>query len=154
MNLEEIKELIRVFGRSKLGKLKVKDAEFEIAMQKEGSEVVVAQAPVQAAPVESAQAPVTAASAPAESAAEPASVSGDAITSPMVGTFYAAPSPDSPAFASVGDVVKKGQVLCILEAMKIMNELEAEYDCKIVEILVQDGEPVEYDMPLFRVEKL
>ena len=152
MNLEEIKELIRVFGRSKLGKLKVKDGEFEIDMEREGAEMVVAQAPQQPAVV------ATPAPAPTQDVSGSSVAcddsSADFITSPMVGTFYASPSPDSPAFVSAGDRVKKGQTLCILEAMKIMNELEAEYDCKIVEILVQDGEPVEYDMPLFRVEKL
>jgi len=150
MNLEEIKELIRVFGRSKLGKLKVKDGEFEIAMQREGGDVLVASTP-------SVQAPAPVAEVVSTTVVEStpvATVSGEFITSPMVGTFYASPSPDSPAFASAGDTVKKGDVLCILEAMKIMNELEAEYDCKILEVLVQDGEPVEYDMPLFRVEKL
>jgi acetyl-CoA carboxylase biotin carboxyl carrier protein len=153
MKLEEIKELIRVFGRSKLGKLKVKDGDFEIAMQKVGSEVAVTNA------TQAVSAPVIQEAIPApkqeEAQAESAScVTGEFITSPMVGTYYAAPSPDSPPFVSVGDRVRKGQTLCILEAMKIMNELEAEYDCKILEILVQDGEPVEYDMPLFRVEKL
>ncbi len=153
MKLDEIKELIRVFGRSKLGKLKVKDGDFEIAMQKEGSEVVVASAPSIASTP--AVQEVTPTPKKEEVSSESASSSsGDIITSPMVGTFYAAPSPDSPAFVNVGDTVRKGQTLCILEAMKIMNELEAEYDCKILEILVQDGEPVEYDMPLFRVEKL
>jgi acetyl-CoA carboxylase biotin carboxyl carrier protein len=72
----------------------------------------------------------------------------------MVGTYYASPSPDSPAFVKVGDTVKKGQPLAILEAMKIMNELEAEFDCKIIDILVTDGQAVEFDMPLFAVEKL
>jgi acetyl-CoA carboxylase biotin carboxyl carrier protein len=84
----------------------------------------------------------------------PVSASGEFITSPMVGTFYHAPSPDSPIFCKVGDVVRKGQTLCILEAMKIMNEIEAEFDCKIIEILAQDGRPVEYDMPMFRVERV
>ncbi len=153
MKLDEIKELIRVFGRSKLGKLKVKDGDFEIAMQKEGSEVVVASAPsVASTPAVQEVAPTPKKEEVSSESAS--SSSGDIITSPMVGTFYAAPSPDSPAFVNVGDTVRKGQTLCILEAMKIMNELEAEYDCKILEILVQDGEPVEYDMPLFRVEKL
>ena len=78
----------------------------------------------------------------------------DKILSPMVGTYYASPSPDSPVFVKEGDVVKKGQPLAILEAMKIMNELEAEFDCKILKILVEDGKPVEYDMPLFVVEKI
>ena len=152
MNLDEIKELIRVFGRSKLGKLKVKDGEFEIAMKREGGEVVVANTPVVSAPAVSIAETTTNVNENVET--EIKDISGDVITSPMVGTFYAAPSPDSPAFVSVGDTVRKGQTLCILEAMKIMNELEADYDCKILEILVQDGEPVEYDMPLFRVEKL
>ena len=152
MNLEEIKELIRVFGRSKLGKLKVKDGEFEVAMQKEGSEVVVNTAPA----TQSVAAPV--AEVPAQPAPAAISVteelSGEFITSPMVGTFYASPSPDSPPFVKAGDSVRKGQTLCILEAMKIMNELEAEYDCKILEVLVQDGQPIEYDTPLFKIEKL
>jgi len=154
MNLDEIKELIRVFGRSKLGKLKLKDGEFEVSMVKEGSEVAVVSAPATNV-VATTTEPIT----PAQNEAtipitQTQELSGDIIVSPMVGTFYEAPSPDSPAFVKIGDVVKKGQVLCILEAMKIMNELEAEYDCKILEVLVQDGEPVEYDMPLFRVEKL
>ena len=153
MKLDEIKELIRVFGRSKLGKLKVKDGDFEISMQKEGSEVVttttVAAAPV-AAPVPEAAPTAT---EPQTQESTP-SKEGEIITSPMVGTFYEAPSPDSPPFVKVGDRVSKGQTLCILEAMKIMNELEAEYDCKILEVLVKDGQPVEYDTPLFRVEKL
>jgi len=152
MKLEEIKELIRVFGRSKLGKLKVKDGEFEIAMQKEGSEVVVSSAPAIAAP-----APVAPSAAVIDNSATETvekELSGDIIASPMVGTFYASPSPDSPPFVKEGDTVRKGQTLCILEAMKIMNEVEAEYDCKILEVLVQDGQPIEYDTPLFRVEKL
>ena len=157
MNLEEIKELIRVFGRSKLGKLKLKDGEFEVSMVKEGSEVVTATTAATAAVPQSTTAPAPAPAVPAQVEAPTATAeakSGDFITSPMVGTFYASPSPDSPPFVSAGDTVRKGQTLCILEAMKIMNELEAEYDCKILEVLVQDGEPIEYDMPLFRVEKL
>jgi len=154
MNLEEIKELIRVFGRSKLAELQVKDGEFEVSMVKESNGVAVSAPAVQAAPAV-VEAPAVAAAATPESAQSSVEdAGGELITSPMVGTFYASPSPDSPAFVKVGDRVSKGQVLCILEAMKIMNELEAEYDCKIVEILVQDGQPVEYDTPLFRVEKL
>ena len=155
MNLEEIKELMRVFGRSKLGELRVKDGEFEIEMKKGGGEVVVSQTP---AVVQEVIAPQTPTVAPTQSTPQVESevecIDGEIITSPMVGTFYAAPSPDSPPFVKVGDTVKKGQTLCILEAMKIMNELEAEFDCKILDILVKDGEPVEYDTPLFRVEKI
>ena len=72
----------------------------------------------------------------------------------MVGTFYRAPSPDSPPFVKVGDRVSKGQTIGIIEAMKIFNEIDAEFDCKVLEILVEDGQPVEYDMPLFLVERL
>jgi len=154
MDFKEIKELIRVFDKSELNKLKVKEGEFEVAMQKgfEGGTVVttsaVAPAAV-AAPV--AAAPVAAAPVATEAAA---SVAGDTINSPMVGTFYSSPSPEAPAFVKVGDTVKKGQTLCILEAMKIMNEVEAEFDCKILEVLVSDSDPVEYDMPVYVVEKI
>lgn len=154
MDFKEIKELIRVFDKSELNKLKVKDGEFEISMQSgfEGT-VVTTSAPVAAPAAPAVSAPAAAPVAPVASESA-APVSGDAINSPMVGTFYASPSPESPAFVKVGDTVKKGQTLCILEAMKIMNEVEAEFDCKIVEILVEDGSPVEYDMPIFVVEKL
>jgi acetyl-CoA carboxylase biotin carboxyl carrier protein len=77
---------------------------------------------------------------------------GKMITSPFVGTFYRAPSPDTPNYAEVGSQVKKGQTLCIVEAMKLMNEIEAELDGKVVEILVENGNPVEFGQPLFRIE--
>lgn len=79
---------------------------------------------------------------------------GDTINSPMVGTFYQSPSPDTDAFIKVGDTVKAGDALCVIEAMKIMNKIEAEFDCKINKILVKDGHAIEYDMPLFEVEKI
>ncbi len=154
MDFKDIKELIRVFDKSELNKLKVKEGEFEISMQR-GFEGGVVTSVSTVAPV--VQASSVAVSAPVAVASE-VSVStpkaGDSIKAPMVGTFYSSPSPESPAFVKVGDTVKKGQTLCILEAMKIMNEVEAEFDCKIVEILVTDGSPVEYDMPIFAVEKL
>ncbi|MGB5794017.1 acetyl-CoA carboxylase biotin carboxyl carrier protein [Poseidonibacter sp.] len=153
MDFKEIKELIRIFDKSELNKLKVKDGEFEISMQtgfEGGTVVTTAAAPVASAPAPAAPVSVSTAT---ETAA-PAAVTGDTIESPMVGTYYASPSPEAPAFVKAGDTVKKGQTLCILEAMKIMNEVEAEYDCKILEILVQDGSPVEYDMPLFVIEKI
>ena len=154
MKFEEVKELMKLFAKSKLDKIKVKNKDFEIEMEKGGETTVVQAAPaVQSAAPAPAPAAQPAASAPAAEESRPAA-EGELITSPMVGTFYAAPSPDSPPFVQAGDTVRKGQTLCILEAMKIMNEVEAEYDCKILEVLVQDGEPVEYDKPLFRVEKL
>ncbi|AXH11106.1 acetyl-CoA carboxylase biotin carboxyl carrier protein [Halarcobacter bivalviorum] len=152
MDFREIKEIIRVFDKSELSKLKVKEGEFEISMQKgfEGGTVVTSAPVATAAPVVAA-APLAVA---ATTEAAPAAISGDTINSPMVGTFYSAPSPEASDFVKKGDTVKKGQTLCILEAMKIMNEVEAEFDCKIVDILVENGNPVEYDMPLFVVEKL
>ncbi|WP_320035709.1 acetyl-CoA carboxylase biotin carboxyl carrier protein [Halarcobacter sp.] len=152
MDFKEIKELIRVFDKSELNKLKVKEGEFEVAMQKgfEGGTVVTTSAPVaQVAAAPAATAPVAAPVADA-----PAAISGDTINSPMVGTFYSSPSPEAQAFVKEGDTVKKGQTLCILEAMKIMNEVEAEFDCKIVKVLIENASPVEYDMPMFVVEKL
>ncbi len=153
MDFKEIKELIRVFDKSELNKLKVRDGEFEISMQSgfEGGTVVTTAAPVVAAPI---AAPVVAAPVATVDAAAPAAITGDVIESPMVGTYYASPSPEAGAFVKAGDTVKKGQTLCILEAMKIMNEVEAEFDCKILELLVEDGSPVEYDMPLFVIEKI
>jgi len=104
-------------------------------------------------PVVASVAPVAAPGAPAPKAAEKAPEKpGHVVTSPFVGTFYRAPSPDSPAFADVGTVVKKGQVLCIVEAMKLMNEIEAEVDGKIVEIFVLNATPVEFGEKLFRIE--
>ncbi|MGD9971414.1 MAG: acetyl-CoA carboxylase biotin carboxyl carrier protein [Sulfuricurvum sp.] len=148
MDMKQIKTLLQEFDASSLSKLKITEDNFSIELEKNTGVVAVASAPVAAAPV--------AIAAPAAVAVEsaPAAISGDVIVSPMVGTYYAAPSPDSAPFVKVGDRIKKGQVIAILEAMKIMNELEAEFDCKVVSILVSDGQAVEYDMPLFAVEKL
>ena len=151
MKQNEIKELIKIFDESDITKLKIEDKDFTIALSKEAT--VVAQAPVavQAPATVSTPAPVATetTSAPAETKAP----AGLTINSPMVGTFYKAPSPGAPAFVKVGDSVNAGQAVGIVEAMKIMNEIEAEFDCKIVEILVEDGQPVEFDTPLFVVEK-
>ncbi|NQY24396.1 MAG: acetyl-CoA carboxylase biotin carboxyl carrier protein [Campylobacteraceae bacterium] len=151
MDFKEIKELIRVFDKSELNKLKVKDENFEIALQKgfEGG-TLVTSGPI-LAPV---AAPIVAPVIPSAAASITEEDLGDTIDAPMIGTFYASPSPEASNFVKVGDTVSKGQTLCILEAMKIMNEVEAEFDCKILKILVEDGNPVEYDMPLFVVEKL
>ena len=155
MDFKEIKELIRVFDKSELNKLKVKDIDFEIALQK-GFDGTVSVAPTfapiaAAAPV--AQAPIAAAEAVTSDNSSTV-ICGETINSPMVGTFYASPSPEASLFVKAGDIVKQGQTLCILEAMKIMNEVEAEYDFKLIEVLVKDGSPVEYDMPLFLIEKI
>lgn len=158
MDKNEIRELMRFFDKSDITKLKIKEGDFSIELQK-GFDCGVSYAPVAHAPM-AAPAVVPVASAPAAvsvvSDAAPTAVSanGTQVKSPMVGTFYKAPSPGSAPFAKVGEVVRKGQPIAIIEAMKIMNELEAEFDCKILEILVEDGQPVEYDMPIFLVEKV
>ncbi len=149
MDMKQIKSLMKEFDESTLSSMKINKEGFSIELEKATIATAVAAAPVAAAPVASAAAPVAVA-APAVTE----EIAGDKILSPMVGTYYASPSPDSPVFVKEGDVIKKGQPLAILEAMKIMNELEAEFDCKILKILVEDGRPVEYDMPLFVVEKM
>lgn len=157
MDFKDIKELIRVFDKSELNKLRVKEAEFEISMQKglenEVTTVTTTQAVAPAAtPV--AVAPLAQTAAPVANEEKATDIKGLTINAPMVGTYYSSPSPESPAFVGIGDTVRKGQTLCILEAMKIMNEVEAEFDCKIIDILVHNGDPVEYDMPIFVVEKI
>lgn len=151
MDMKQIKALLQEFDASSLSKLKISQDAFSIELEKNIGAVA---APMMAAPVAVA-APVAAAPVAVEAAAPAAVVhTGDMILSPMVGTFYAAPSPDSAPFVKVGDRVKKGQVIAVLEAMKIMNELEAEFDCEILSVLVSDAQAVEYDMPLFAVKKL
>ncbi len=150
MEMKQINALITKFDESGLSKIKINKDGFEIEMEK-ATGLVAAPVQAVAAPAPAvAAAPSAVSTAPAAAAA----ISGDTIDSPMVGTYYAAPSPDSAPFVKVGDTVKKGQAVAVLEAMKIMNELEAEFDCKILEILVKDGQAVEYDMPLFVVEKI
>jgi len=151
MDMKQIKTLVQEFDASTLSKLKITLDAFSIELEKN---VSVVSAPVMmAAPVAAVSASVVAAPV-ASASAVAVPLTGDAILSPMVGTFYSSPSPDSAAFVKVGDRIKKGQVVAILEAMKIMNELEAEFDCEILEILKSDGQAVEYDMPLYAVKKL
>ena len=145
-----IEKLAKVLADTGLTEISLEDGEQAITLRKD---VVVApvapvvSAPVQAAPAAQAQAP----SAPAQAASEPAK-KGTPITSPMVGTFYKSPSPDADAFVSVGQSIKTGDVVCIVEAMKMMNEIKSEISGKVVEICVEDGQPVEYGQPLMYIE--
>ena len=162
MNITEIKKLLEMFDASNSVKLKITNEGFEISLEK-----TVAKAPkvAQIAPVSANLAPsaiqsvdispeVATESAPKATAQATTSANTEKITSPMVGTFYRAPSPDSAPYVNVGDKVKKGQTIAIIEAMKIMNEIEAEFDCKIVEIVPNDAQSVEFDAVLFVVEKM
>ena len=143
MKLEDFKKLLEIFDNSKTVVLEFENERFRIYLDKSSTTQIV----------ESVKAPEINVNKEVEKPVEK-KVDGELIKAPMVGTFYQAPSPDSPPYVKVGDRVKKGNTLCILEAMKIMNELEAEFDCEILEILVEDGQPVEFDAPLFRVKRL
>ncbi len=154
MDLKDIKELVKLIDKSNLTEFEYENDDVRIFLSK--NQEVVATQTIPAAPVQQiAPQPASAQQTPPETAA-PAKeeVNGIEIKSPMVGTFYAAPSPDSPPYVKVGDVVSKGDTLCIVEAMKIMNEIEAEFDCKIVKILGVNAKPVEFDETLFIVEKV
>lgn len=165
MNITEIKKLLEMFDASESVKLKLTNEGFEISLEKTAAKAQKVAIPANHAnlqaiqSVESAPNPApTAESTPNPSANQPQKVASSAnteqITSPMVGTFYRAPSPDSAPYVNVGDKVKKGQTIAIIEAMKIMNEIEADFDCKIVEIVPNDAQSVEFDAVLFVVEKL
>ena len=141
MTNQEIYDLIACFERSSLQTLRLSRQDFSIELSRGGA---AASAP--AAP--------TAMPAPAAAPAAPREADGEAITAPLVGTFYAAPAPDQPPFVSVGDRVKKGQTVCLIEAMKMMSEVPAPADCIIEEVLVKDGELVGFDAPMFRIREV
>ncbi len=144
-----IEKLAKVLAETSLTEISLEDGEQAITLRKE---VVVSSAPqVVAAPVQAA-APVAAPVASAPAADVAPAKKGTPITSPMVGTFYKAPSPDSEPFVSVGSTVSSGDVVCIVEAMKMMNEIESEVSGKVVEICVEDGQPVEFGQVLMYVE--
>ena len=151
MNQKDIKELMQLFDESDIKKLKIEKKDFIISLSKEANVVSAPVAQV-ATPAVQPQAQLPQPETTSEQPA-PKAKSGITINSPMVGTFYKAPSPGAPAFVKVGDTVNKGQAVGIVEAMKIMNEIEAEFDCVILDVLVEDGQPVEFDTPLFLVEK-
>jgi len=152
MDLRKLKTLIDLVSESNVSELEITEADGKVRIVKAGAAPVVMQtvaaAPAMVAPAAVA-APATAAVAPA---AEAPVETGHVVKSPMVGTFYRASSPGAKAFADVGDVVKAGQPVCIIEAMKIMNEIEADQDGTITKILVDNGQPVEYGQPLFIIE--
>lgn len=166
MKPTEIQELIKFVAKSGVSEVEIENKDFKITIKtpphKRGKQIIEAQpvvqvqapvaAPAPAAPVQSS-APATAPAAPSA----PEEKADDdskyiAIKSPMIGTFYRKPSPDKPSFVNVGDDVNKDTVVCMIEAMKLFNEIEAEMTGKVVKVLVDDGDPVEYDQPLFLVD--
>ena len=160
MKAKEIQELIDFIAKSGLNKVNIETEEFKISVKRDPDQKVKyvkdsGAAPAPAPAAASLPAPSAAPAAPAPAAAAPAASDDSryvAIKAPMIGTFYRAASPESPIFANVGDEVKKGQVICIIEAMKLFNEIEAEISGKIVKVLVDNANPVEYDQPLFLVD--
>lgn len=149
MDLRKLKTLIDLVSESNVSELEITEADGKVRIVKAGAQPVVVQT-LAAAP---ALAPAAvAAAAPAAAPAEAPAETGHVVKSPMVGTFYRASSPGAKSFAEVGDVVKAGQAVCIIEAMKIMNEIEADQDGTITKILVDNGQPVEYGQPLFVIE--
>ena len=146
INLEQLRKLIDILEESNLAELEVKVEGMAVKLRKNAPPQVIA-APPYAAPPQTA-----AASAPGSAPAESGADDGTYVTSPFVGTFYRRPSPESDPFVQVGEQIITGQVLCIVEAMKLMNEIESEVAGKIVEILVEEGKPVEFGDRLFRIE--
>lgn len=144
MDLEKIEGLVKIIEESSLNEFTYKDKDVKITMSKLDHPPVVAAGVPVAAP------------AAVSTTVEVAEEEDDTlfITSPIVGTFYSAAAPDVPAFVKVGDQVKAGQTVCILEAMKLMNEIQSDYDCEIEAVLVSNEQKVEYGQPLFRVKKL
>ena len=160
MNVSEIKEIIELFNTSQIHSLKLEQDNFSLKLDKsqKAKEHVQVQATqvqeVQAIPIQSTKPPAQESKSNQESLPSPANYNAEFITSPMVGTFYRSPSPGAAPYVSIGDTVKKGQTIGIIEAMKIMNEIEAEFDCKIIEIEVNDAQPVEFGTKLVMIERV
>lgn len=154
MNLEEIKDLIKLVSKSGLGKVEIEREGFRISIKGSQTEPImyqaapVATAPVAAAPVVTNVAPVTTENN--ENSTENSRYI--TVKSPMIGTFYRTPGPDKDAFVNIGDTIQKGDKVCIIEAMKTFNEIEAEISGKIIKVLVDNASPVDYDQPLFLVD--
>ncbi len=157
MDIRKVKKLIELLEESGIGEIEIKEGEESVRISRGVSGTPAAPAayappppPVPAAPAP-APAPAAAPAAAAEPEAAAPATAGHVVKSPMVGTFYRSPSPSSPSFVEVGKTVKEGDVLCIVEAMKMMNQIEADKSGTIEAVLVENGEPVEFDQPLFSI---
>lgn len=148
MDLKAIKQVIDLMKRSELSEFELEEEGFKLRLSRKSGEFVPQI--LQAAPVAQAAAPAPAAETPAPPGDEPGT---SVVKSPMVGTFYRSPSPDSPAFVDVGAKISEDSVVCIIEAMKVMNEIQAEIKGTITEILVENGDAIEFGQPLFKVKQ-
>ncbi len=154
MNLKELKELIEMLKGTDISELEIERSGVKVRLRKGGDVAFHGALPRLEYPPSAIVAPaVPEVERPSHAPTpEPAKTNQIKVTSPIVGTFYRASAPDKPPYVEVGDIVKKGQVLCIIEAMKLMNEIESEVSGKIVQILAENGQPVEYGQPLFIIE--
>ncbi|PSM53239.1 acetyl-CoA carboxylase, biotin carboxyl carrier protein [Campylobacter blaseri] len=149
--LEDIKNLMEFFEKVGIGRLRIKEGDFEIELKKHSEDKAEALEQQCTAPKNQTTTPINFV---VNDTMLSSNTKTDTIDAPMVGTYYVAPTPGATPFVKIGQSVRKGEVIGIIEAMKIMNEIEAEFDCKIVKSLVEDGQPVEYGTPLFEVEKI
>jgi len=151
MDLKQIHDLIKVVNKSNIGEISIEDKDGKVTIKQKEEHVTVSSVPATyaAAPV---AAPAPSAAAPVAAPAVPVATNLLTIKSPMIGTFYRRAAPDKPLMAEEGTVVAPGKVVCIIEAMKLFNEIESEVKGTIVKILVDDASPVEYDQPLFLVQ--
>lgn len=150
MNFKDVEKIIELFSQKQITKISLKDGEFELHLENssgQGIQPIITQTIPQ-----QTQAPTPTINQPLDP--KPTEENGLFVESPMVGTFYQCPSPNADPYIKVGDKVKKGQVIGIVEAMKIMNEIEAEFDCKVIEIIANDAQPVEFGSKLIKVEKI
>ncbi|HEY4062684.1 MAG TPA: acetyl-CoA carboxylase biotin carboxyl carrier protein [Puia sp.] len=160
MDFKQIQELIKMINKSNIGEVSIEEKGFKLTIkQKEEPVQQLIAAPMQAQPMSNMAMAPAAAAQPASAAADKPSKAPEAppsnavtIKSPMIGTFYRSPTPDKPSFINVGDEIDPGKVVCIIEAMKLFNEIESEVKGRIIKVLVEDASPVEYDQPLFLVE--
>ncbi len=158
MDIKDLKTLIKLVTETDITEFEMENADEKVLIKRgQSQEIVHVAAPAYQAPAPLPVAAPPAAAAPTPAAPAPAAAANDkyeTITSPIVGTFYQSPSPESDPYVQVGSVVEKGQIFCIVEAMKLMNEIEAEFKCKIIEIVKENAQPVEFGDPLFIVERL
>jgi acetyl-CoA carboxylase biotin carboxyl carrier protein len=158
MDFKQIQELIKMINKSNIGELTIEQKDFRLTIKQKEEHITQVLSSGQASPVYTASQPVAqplsggAVSSEKNKASETVSSNLVTIKSPMIGTFYRRSSPDKPNLIEVGDEITAGKVVCIIEAMKLFNEIESEIKGKIVKVLVEDASPVEYDQPLFLVE--
>ena len=154
MDIRKVKKLIELLEESNIDEIEIKEGEESVRISRNGANAYAAGAPqpIYAHPAPAPAAPAATPAAPVANAdTAPAASSGHVVKSPMVGTFYRSPSPTSAPFIEIGQSVKVGDVVCIVEAMKMMNQIEADKSGTVEAILVEDGEPVEFDQPLFSI---